>query len=129
MILPAWKNPRYGRTSRLYLSEFFFDVVKPLEPIAELLKKEGFQSVICDGSTNEGSILPLKLAAVRAGLGWQGKHSLLVSKKNGTFLAEMNLLNIEGRYPEMWGPLPSSEEVDMLLKETGEMLKWLKNPL
>ncbi len=34
-----------------------------------------------------GSILPLKLAAIRAGLGWQGKHSLLISKKYGTFLA------------------------------------------
>ena len=87
MTLPAWKNPWYGRTSRLYLSEFFLDVVKPLEPIAELLKKSGFQSVICNGSEKEGSILPLKLAAVRAGLGWQGKHSLLISKKYGTFLA------------------------------------------
>ncbi|WP_459919192.1 hypothetical protein, partial [Desulfocicer niacini] len=59
MTLPAWKNPWYGRTSRLYLSEFFLDVVKPLEPIAELLKKSGFQSVICNGSEKEGSILPL----------------------------------------------------------------------
>ncbi len=34
-----------------------------------------------------GSIIPLKLAAVRAGLGWQRKHSLLISKQFGTFLA------------------------------------------
>ena len=87
LTLPAWKNLKYGRTSRLYLSEYFLDVVKPLEPIAKCLKEEGFQSVICDGSTDEGSIVPLKLAAVRAGLGWQGKHSLLISKKYGTFLA------------------------------------------
>ena len=65
----------------------FNDIVKPLEPIAELLKNEGHQAKICDGSKEEGSILPLKLAAVRAGLGWQGKHSLLISKKYGTFLA------------------------------------------
>ena len=38
ITLPEWKNPWYGRTSRLYLSGFFLDVVKPLEPIAELLK-------------------------------------------------------------------------------------------
>ena len=38
LTLPAWTNPRYGRTSRLYLSEFFLDVVKPLEPIVNLLK-------------------------------------------------------------------------------------------
>ncbi|MBW2154851.1 MAG: epoxyqueuosine reductase [Deltaproteobacteria bacterium] len=87
LTLPAWENPKYGRTSRLYLSEFFLDVVKPLEPIAKYLNEEGFQSIVCDGSADEGSILPLKLAAVRAGLGWQGKHSLLISKKYGTFLA------------------------------------------
>lgn len=85
--LPAWEEDRVGRTSRLLLSGFFLDVVEPLRPIAELLKKEGYRAMICDGSTENGSILPLKLAAVRAGLGWQGKHSLLISKKFGTFLA------------------------------------------
>jgi epoxyqueuosine reductase QueG len=83
VTLPSWGNPWYGRTSRLYLSEFFLDVVKPVEPIADLVKNEGYQAIVCDS----GSILPLKLAAVRAGLGWQGKHSLLISKKYGTFLA------------------------------------------
>jgi epoxyqueuosine reductase len=87
VTLPAWNNLRYGRTSRLYLSEFFLDVVKPLEPIVNLLKSEGHRAIGCDSSTDEGSVLPLKLAAVRAGLGWQGKHSLLISKKYGTFLA------------------------------------------
>jgi epoxyqueuosine reductase len=87
LTLPAWTNPWYGRTSRLYLSEWFLDVVKPLEPIVELLKNEGYDAMVCDGTANDGSILPLKLAAIRAGLGWQGKHSLLISKKFGTFLA------------------------------------------
>jgi epoxyqueuosine reductase len=87
LSLPAWTNPWYGRTSRLYLSEWFLDVVKPLEPIVELLKNEGYDAIVCDGAANDGSILPLKLAAIRAGLGWQGKHSLLISKKFGTFLA------------------------------------------
>jgi len=87
VTLPEWKNPWYGRTSRLYLSGFFLDVVRPLKPIAEFLKNKGYQAKICDGSKEGGSILPLKLAAVRAGLGWQGKHSLLISKKYGTFLA------------------------------------------
>ncbi len=87
VTLPAWENVWYGRTSRLYLSGFFLDVVKPLVPIAEFLRQAGYQTKICDGSLEEGSILPLKLAAIRAGLGWQGKHSLLISKKFGTFLA------------------------------------------
>jgi epoxyqueuosine reductase QueG len=87
LALPTWPNPWYGRTSRLYLSEFFVDVVKPLEPIVNFLKNEGYQAIVCESSKKEGSILPLKLAAIRAGLGWQGKHSLLISKKYGTFLA------------------------------------------
>ena len=37
--LPSWTNPWYGRTSRLYLSEFFLDVVKPIEPIVGFFKK------------------------------------------------------------------------------------------
>jgi len=87
VTLPAWKNAWHGRTSRLYLSGFFLDGVKPLAPISEFQRKKGYQTKICDGSLEEGSILPLKLAAIRAGLGWQGKHSLLISKKFGTFLA------------------------------------------
>ena len=87
VTLPEWKEQWYGRTSRLYLSGFFLDVVKPLQPIADFLIKKGYQTRICDGSVKGGSIIPLKLAAVRAGLGWQGKHSLLISKKYGTFLA------------------------------------------
>jgi len=87
VTMPEWENPWYGRISRLYLSGFFLDVVKPLEPIADFLKSKGYQALVCDGSIEGGSILPLKLAAIRAGLGWQGKHSLLISKKFGTFLA------------------------------------------
>ncbi len=87
LVIPEWKDPWYGRTSRLYLSGFFLDIVKPLEPVAGLLKDSGYQAEICNGSIDGGSILPLKLVAVRAGLGWQGKHSLLISKKYGTFLA------------------------------------------
>lgn len=87
LVLPSCDKSYMGRTSRLFLSGFFNDVVKQLEPIATLLRKEGYTALICDGSENKGSILPLKLAAIRAGLGWQGKNSLLVTKKHGTFLA------------------------------------------
>ncbi len=87
MALPSWNKSSHGRTSRLYLSGYFLDVVEPMEPLAEVLKAEGFSAKICDGGSNGGSIVPLKLAAIRAGLGWQGRHSLLLSKKFGTFLA------------------------------------------
>lgn len=87
LTLPAWTDAWYGRTSRLYLSGFFLDVAEPLQPIVSFLRKKGYQATICESKTSEGSILPLKLAAIRAGFGWQGKHSLLISKKYGTFLA------------------------------------------
>lgn len=85
--LPFWNNPNVGRTSRLFLSGYFNDIVDELIPIAEYLKKEGYKAEICNDLISEKSIIPLKLAAVRAGLGWQGKNSLLVTKRYGTFLA------------------------------------------
>lgn len=44
-------------------------------------------------------------------------------------LSEMNPCNIEGRYPELWGALPSPNEAQRLLKETEEVFTWLKNQL
>lgn len=85
--LPAWENMWHGRTSRLFLSQYFLSVVEPLEPIVDFLETQGYQALVCDDSKPGGSILPLKLAAIRAGFGWQGRHSLLISKKYGTFLA------------------------------------------
>jgi HEPN domain-containing protein len=45
------------------------------------------------------------------------------------FFEEMGIFNIEGRYPELLGPLPTKDEARKYLHRTGETLEWLKNLL
>lgn len=87
IVLPSWEKSSHGRTSRLFLSGFFSNVIRQIEPIYKLLKKEGYNALICDDSKIGGSVIPLKLAAIKANLGWQGKNSLFISRQYGTYLA------------------------------------------
>ena len=74
---------------------------------------------------NSGDIAPrlhnLARLAELSGIAFRQEHT--------DFLAEMNPFNLEGRYPEMWGLVPSREEADMLLQKSGETFIWLKNQL
>jgi HEPN domain-containing protein len=45
------------------------------------------------------------------------------------FLSEMNPFNIEGRYPELWGQVPSQKEAEELLQKAEEILQCLNNQL
>jgi len=84
--LPEGNTDDYGRMSRLTLSGFYWNVVEPLKPIRDYLISQGYQALIYDGIL-EDHCIPLKPAAVKAGLGWQGKSTLLVNQKYGTFQA------------------------------------------
>jgi epoxyqueuosine reductase len=84
-FLSQWREPGALRTSRLVLSGFYFDVVEPLAPLAAFLRQQGYRAEICDGFAEANSI-PLKQAALRAGLGWQGKNTLILSEDYGSWL-------------------------------------------
>ncbi|HEY3488585.1 MAG TPA: HEPN domain-containing protein [Candidatus Deferrimicrobiaceae bacterium] len=43
------------------------------------------------------------------------------------FLAEANVYNIEGRYPDTSTPPPSTEEARVLSECAGEVFRWLMN--
>jgi epoxyqueuosine reductase len=74
-----------GRFARSYAAGHEFNLVDELIPIKELLVKKGYKAEISPERI-ETSTLPLKLAAVRAGLGWQGKHSVVITKEYGSWV-------------------------------------------
>lgn len=76
----------HAKLSRLTLSGFYWNVVEPLKPLQEFLISQGYQAMIYDGLLEENCV-PLKPAAVKAGLGWQGKCTLLINPKYGSFQA------------------------------------------
>ncbi len=96
-------SPEYGRMSRLVLAGYYANIVRPLEPIKEYLISCGYEAIIMDGESDEKAI-PLKGSAVKAGLGWIGKNSLLINNKYGSFMALGAILtdaDIGENYPIM----------------------------
>jgi len=78
-------EPR-GRVARSYAAGHEYNLVDELLPLKRLLEEQGYKACVSPGSIAESTI-PMKLAAVRAGLGWQGKHSVVITPEFGSWVA------------------------------------------
>lgn len=74
-----------GKIARSYAAGHEYNLVVELNPIKHYLAGQGFKANISPGTIAQSTI-PLKLAAVRAGLGWQGKHSVVITKQFGSWV-------------------------------------------
>lgn len=54
---------------------------------------------------------------------------IILDPKQTELLAELNPMNLEGRYPETYFILPGNDEVNKYLEKTEELLVWLKSQL
>jgi HEPN domain-containing protein len=54
---------------------------------------------------------------------------IVLEQKQQDLLAEINPFNIEGRYPEVWGAIPTRKEAETLWQRTKKLFEWLKNQL
>jgi epoxyqueuosine reductase len=76
---------RKGKVARSYAVGHEYTLVDELSPIKELLEGYGHKAHISPNRLAQ-SMIPLKLAAVRAGLGWQGKHSVVITPEYGSWV-------------------------------------------
>jgi HEPN domain-containing protein len=57
------------------------------------------------------------------------KAMLPMSEEDRSFLAAMTRFNIEGRYPDSYEELPSSESIEKFRRTTERIYKWLLQQL
>jgi len=81
-----------GKIARSYAAGHEFNLVDELFPLKKALEDLGYHTQISPGGIAESTI-PLKLAATRAGLGWQGKHSLIITPDYGSWVTFGGLMS------------------------------------
>ena len=69
----------HGVIARAYQRDVYGETYRRRARFAELLRKRGIKVA-------EKTLIPQKMAAVRAGVGWQGKNSLIQTEKHGSWI-------------------------------------------
>ena len=68
----------HGVLARAYHRDVYGETYRRQDKFAELLRKKGVKVA-------ESNRIPYKMAAVRAGIGWQGKNSVILSEELGSW--------------------------------------------
>lgn len=80
----------HGVLARAYQRGVYIEMHRRREKFAELLRKKGI-------NVAEKSLIPHKMAAIRAGVGWQGKNSLIQTEKFGSWIT-LNSLIVDAEF-------------------------------
>ena len=80
----------HGVLARAYHKDVYGEMFRRTEKLAALLRKKGVKVA-------EKNRIPHKMAAVRAGIGWQGKNSLILTEKFGSWITLYSLV-VDGEF-------------------------------
>lgn len=79
------KGDPHGIIAKAYQKDVYGEKYRRRQKFAELLRKKGIKVA-------EKSFVPHKMAAIRSGVGWQGKNSLIQTEKFGSWITLDSLI-------------------------------------